>query len=58
MIEDAQCEYIPYRSVGHPRAKWDDVLNRFCRIHFNLDWQEASIEAFSASMDEFITFHN
>ena len=38
VIEDAQCEYIPYRSVGHPRAKWDDVLNRFCRIHFNSDW--------------------
>ena len=58
VIEDAYCEYIPYRCIGRPRAKWDDALNRFCHIHFNLDWQEVSIETFSACMDEFITFHN
>ena len=58
VIEDANCEYLPYRCIGRPYAKWDDVLNRFCHIHFNLDWQEVSIEAFSAYMDDFIEFHN
>ena len=36
LIEDAACEYSPYRDVGRPRLKWDDILNRF-RICLNLE---------------------
>ena len=58
MIEDASCEYSPYREVGRPRLKWDDILNRFCRIHFNLCWQEVSIGSFNGSLEQFVDFYN
>ena len=58
MIEDASCEYSPYRAVSRPCLKWDDVLNRFCRVHFNSCWQDVPIVAFNECLDEFVSFYN
>ena len=57
VINDPHCEFVPYRCVGRPRKKWDDVLTNFCRARFNLNWQQVSIETFGASMNDFIAFH-
>ena len=58
MIEDASCEYSTYREVGRPRLKWDDILNRFCRIHFSSCWQEVLITSFNECLDQFVNFYN
>ena len=56
LIEDASCEYHPYRTVGRPSLKWDDILNRFCRIHFNLSWQNVPIASFNDRVEQFVLF--
>ena len=58
LIEDASCEFSPYRDVGRPSLRWDDVLNRFCRIHFNLCWKSVPIELFNDRMEAFVIFYN
>ena len=58
LIEDAFCEFSPYRDVGRPRLKWDDVLNRFCRIHFNVGWKSVPVASFYNRMQDFVNFYN
>ena len=58
MIEDASCEYSPYRAVGRPCLRWDDILNRICRIHFNSCWQDVPIVTFNTCLDQFVSFYN
>ena len=58
LIEDASCEYHPYRRVGRPYLKWDDVLNRFCGSYFNSRWQEVPIASFNECLVQFVEFYN
>ena len=58
MIKDASCEYSPFRAVGRPCLKWDDVLNRSCRIYFNSCWQDVPIALFNQRLDQFVNFYN
>ena len=58
LIEDASCEFNAHREVGRPCLKWDDILNKFCHIHFNSCWQDVPIELFNSGMDEFVNFYN
>ena len=58
MIEDASCEFLPYRTISCPRLKWDDQIRKFCRIHFNSCWHNVPIEAFSDRMNAFIEYYS
>ena len=40
-IDDISSPYIPFRSVGRPRVRWDDGVNLFCRSHLHINsWNE------------------
>ena len=58
VIDDVSCEYVPHRSVGCPRLKWDDEIRNICLIHFDACWHDVSIETFSARLEDFVTYYS
>ena len=54
--DDAFNEYLAHRDRGRPNLRWDDVVNRFCRLHFHESWQNVPFEALGGSINHFIAF--
>jgi len=54
--DDAFNEYLAHRDRGRPNLRWDDVVNRFCRLHFHESWQKLSVGVLESSTDQFIVF--
>lgn len=54
--EDESTEFLAYRGRGRPSLKWDDVVTRFCQLHFNQSWQNVPLDVFRNSLDVFIAF--
>ena len=54
--DDAFNEYLAHRDRGRPTLRWDDAVNRFCRLHFHESWQELSVGILESSIDQFIDF--
>ena len=54
--DDAFNEYLAHRDRGRPNLMWDDVVNRFCRLHFYESWQNIQFEVLGGSIKDFITF--
>ena len=54
--DDAFNEYLAHRDRGRPTLRWDDAVNRFCRLHYHESWQELSVRILESSIDQFIDF--
>ena len=54
--EDEFSEYVAHRCRGRPNMRWDDSVNRFCRLHFDESWRNLSIGVLDASTDDFVEY--
>jgi hypothetical protein len=54
--EDESSEFVAYRVRGRPYSKWDDVVTKFYREHYQKSWQNMPLDIFRTSSKKFINY--